>query len=215
MECMWPTLPGALVLGLLASCAILGSTAEARANGSTIVVVVESAAERIPPAAIRRALSARLGVPVVSLFDERAQSSRGVLSILIDETGRVATVQFQPRGGRDYAVRVSVDGARAREPEWLVEAAASVVNASDSWATLLMSNDEILDPWAGERPARYAAADPSLLPTDVIDPFGDSSRTQTTEVLDPWASSDRPSRAVGPASRLSPPTPGRPLRPAR
>ena len=58
----------------LASCFGAGP---ASAQASAVVVVVESADPHVDAARIRARLSAELGAPVLSLFDEGAASARG------------------------------------------------------------------------------------------------------------------------------------------
>ncbi len=218
----------ARVLGLLGGMFVLAPAAGGHADAGAIVVVLETAGPRVDAASIRHALSERLGVPMVSLLDARARSARGVLSIVIDETGRRASVQYRPEVGIEYGAQVTVEAAAARSIEWVVTAAAGVVQASDRWAAMAFAHSEILDPWDPDRPNAYlAASDPRRLPPEVIDPFagtppGSIRVTHAEfylpdEVLDPWASaaSAAPRASGGPGRALSRPTPGSTSRPAR
>lgn len=167
---------------LLALDAVAGAPAPALAEGAALVAVVESAVEDLEPAVLRRALSERLGVPVVTLYDSRARSSRGILSIVVDPSGRSATVQFQPRTGRDYVAQVSLDG----ESERLVEAVVTALRASEPWESALPFEREILDPWQEEAlPSYAAAAYATRSSSELIDPYDVSA--PRSDVLDPWA----------------------------
>jgi hypothetical protein len=217
---------GAFLTGLAAALVLFGPAAPVRADEASIVVVLESSVSRIDAGALRRELEEQLGMPVVSLVDARARTARGVLSIVVDDSGRRAAVQFRPQRGLEYSVQISVEAAEARGRDWVVAAAASVVRASDAWASARTIESEILDPWNGERAPYLASSDPMLLPAEVIDPFAGSMHgpiritsaefVVPNEVIDPWAGAvEQPRMHRGLGDRLSRPAPGRTARPAR
>ncbi len=200
----------------LASCF---GAAPASAQGSAVVVVVESADPHVDAARIRARLSAELGVPVLSLFDAGAERARGVLSVAVDRTGRNASVQYRPNGRIDRAVLVNAvaDGSADAAGEWIATPALSLIRTSESWLASEAFATELLDPWLQYRvEPQLASWDDMRLPPEVLDPFVGTPprRVRVTiselylgdEVLDPWAAAER-RVAVEAGARLSRPRP--------
>jgi hypothetical protein len=171
----------------------------AEAQEGPVVVVVESADPHVDGATIRSRLAARLGVPVLSLFDPGAGSARGVLSVAVDRSGRHASVQYRPSGRIDRAMLVDVEADAAADAagEWIVTPALSLIRTSESWLAAQAFATELLDPWLQARVEPERTASAMQLPPDVIDPFVGTPprRVRVTvselylgdDVIDPWA----------------------------
>jgi hypothetical protein len=203
-----------LVSGWLATLAFPVGTASARVMApDPVVVVVESEFRRTDAAAVREAIAAALGAPVLRLTDPGANRARGTLSIVFEADGRHAHIYFRRASGDQAAVLVEVVAGRGADAEgrWIAEPAAAAVRTLDRWGDMTPAS-EVLDPWLLERVQPTAPGEIHMLP-DLTDPFeGEPARDINiavdryyygSEVLNPWAHSSNPESA----ERLAAPRP--------
>jgi hypothetical protein len=204
-----------LVSGWLATLAFPVGTASARVMApDPVVVVVESEFRRTDAAAVREAIAAALGAPVLRLTDPGANRARGTLSIVFEADGRHAHIYFRRASGDQAAVLVEVVAGRGADAEgrWIAEPGRS----SRAHAGPLGRHDPRqrgAGPVAARaRAARAAPGEIHMLP-DLADPFeGEPARDINiavdryyygSEVLNPWAHSSNPESA----ERLAAPRP--------
>lgn len=203
-----------LVSAWLATLAFPAGTASARVMApDPVVVVVESEFRRTDAAAVREAIAAALGAPVLRLTDPDANRARGTLSIVFESDGRHAHIYFRRTSGDQAAVLVEVVAGRGADAEgrWIAEPAAAAVRTLDRWGDMTPAS-EVLDPWLLERVQPSAPGEIHMLP-DLADPFeGEPARDINiavdryyygSEVLNPWAHSSNPESA----ERLAAPRP--------
>lgn len=205
---------GLLFLGCVAALGLSAGTASARVMApEPVVVVVESEFRRTDSAAVRQAIAAALGVPVLRLTDPGANRARGTLSISFAADGRHAHIYFRRASGEQAAVLVEVVAGRGADAEgrWIADPAAAAVRTLDRWGDMTPAS-EVLDPWLLERVQPSSPGEIHMLP-DLADPFeGEPARDVNiavdryyygSEVLNPWAHSSNPESA----ERLSAPRP--------
>ena len=152
----------------------------AHADDAPLLVVVEASPHAA--AAIREQIGRTLSRPVVSLLDEAAPRAIESISVAVSSDGRSARLCYRTTHGAEF--RDAAAPAGAREPSWVAEVAVQLLRES--------------------RRAGWV-----LVPTEILDPFGDVATQATripTEVIDPWER-NRGAAAREPASLLGRPRP--------
>lgn len=179
------------------------SVGAAQSEESPVVLMVDPGPTRLNVNRLQRAIGEALQRTVIRMTDARAQTASGRLSIAFSAPDR--WVLRYEAGGQVAWVSDRVRGARrlrSRLTELSRNVVSRVENSSEArrrrawdqaWddALIIALQNEIVDPFEGERPEQDGREPVTLLWSEVIDPFVDRpSRAELgqvwTEVLDPW-----------------------------